>query len=329
MVYWTALPVRDAIWLCARDATGTHPVRAIQSPNPETTRVTDLDTVSVNDRGYAAVYEGTRLHVVDPDTGDARTVELPEDLTGVHSICFLGDILYIGAQSTWQDISRLGWTDINAPQPTWHSLDPPQMVGDPNQPIYALMSDGEQLVALDGAFTPKLAVIYDVSERRAPKLVQYVAIPSGIDDQPLAASMGRSYAAILTSSRGESGKAWKIGIFDVKTMDEIATFYQHAEWEGDLELPRRVLIHEDLLLVAHNLKGLGVLRLDDRQGTLYEHVPSIRPWAQSYFPVNQIEYHKPLGQGRIVAVTPTPDPHVFHLHLERGGKSWWEEISLR
>lgn len=326
MMFWTALPIRDAIWLCYRDDYGTQPLREIPSA---TSRPVDIRHVAVNPRGFAAVFEGADLHIVPPNNSLPSIVSLPDDLEEVHAVHFRNDVLYIGGRSSWQDTSRLGWIDVGEPEPTWHSLEPPSVVGDPSLPVYAILSTGQRLIALDGSFTPKLALLYDISEPRQPKYVNYAAIASGIDDLPIDASVGRSYAAILSMSQQQHGKAWKIGLFDGRTMDEIATFYEHSIRPEEIETPLRVLVHHDLLLIAHDLKGLGVVRLDDRETTLYAAIAAIRPWAQSYVPLDRIDYHKPLGQGRVIDVRPTTDPHTFYVVMQRGGRIWWEEIELR
>ena len=46
-------------------------------------------------------------------------------------------------------------------------------------------------------------------------------------------------------------------------------------------------------------------------------------------PIERIEYHKPLGQGRVVDVQPTDEPNVFYVVMQRGGRRWWEEIDIR
>jgi hypothetical protein len=241
----------------------------------------------------------------------------------------VGDVLFIGGASKWQDTSRLGFYDLTEAPPQFTSLPTPDVVGDPNGPIYELLQSGDRLFALDGAFTPKIAVVYDISEPREPTYIDHVAIPSGLDDIPVAASAGRKWIAILTTSRHENGKAWKIGIFDRDNLDEVTTFYRHADHSEDLEMPVNVTMHEDLMLISHGLKGLGVLRIDDRQPTRFEQVPTLLPWAQSYAPVDRIEYHTPLGQGRVIDAKPTSDPNILYLTLTRGGRTWWEEIEIR
>ncbi len=327
-MFWTALPIRDAIWLCCRDESGTRPIRAIPSGSSNPSAL-DLQRVVVSARGYAAVFNGAKLHIVPPNELLASVITLPEDLVAVHAVHFRDDILYIGGRSSWQDTSRLGWIDVTEPDPTWHPLEPPNVVGDPALPVYALVSQGPRLVALDGSFTPKLALLYDISNPRKPRYTQHASVASGIDDIPIDASIGRSYAAILSQSHKNNGKAWKIGLFDGRSLDEIATFYEHSANPETIETPKRVLMHHDLLLIAHDMKGVGVVRLDDRDPTLYEGVPAIRPWAQSYVPTHRIQYVKPLGQGHVVDVRPTPDPHLFYVVLQRGGRTWWEEIELR
>lgn len=325
-MFWTALPIRDAIWLCCRDEFGTRPVREIPSGTSEPLQLHRLD---VSPRGYAAVFNGKKLHIVPPNDSLPVVVTLPDDLEEVHAVHFRGEVLYIGGRSSWQDTSRLGWIDVLEPEPTWKSLPPPNVVGDPSLPVYALFSTGRRLVALDGSFTPKLALIYDITDPRDPSYEDYASVASGIDDMPIHASVGRSYAAILTMSHSQEGKAWKIGLFDAQTMDEIATFYEHSRNPEKIETPRRLLMHSDLLVIAHDMKGLGVVRLDDRESTFYGGVSAIRPWAQTYVPLHRIEYHKPLGQGRVIDVRRTPDPHTFYIVLQRGGRIWWEEIDLR
>ena len=326
-MFWTALPIRDAVWLCRRDDTGTQPIREI--PSGSVGGTLDLGRVAVSQGGFAAVFSGAKLFIVPPNESLPTVVGLPEDLDQVHAVHFRDDVLYIGGRASWQDTSRLGWIDVTEPEPIWHSLEPPHVVGDPALPVYALFSTGPRLIALDGSFTPKLALLYDISDPRNPRYMQHASIASGIDDVPIDASMGRSYAAILSQSTQNSGKAWKIGLFDAQSMDEVATFYEHSANPETIETPRRVLVHDDLLLIAHDLKGLGVVKLDDRQPSHYEVVSAIRPWAQSYVPLHRLEYHKPLGQGRVIDVRPTSHPNIFYIVIQRGGRQWWEEIVLR
>lgn len=325
-MFWTALPIRDAIWLCVRDRTGTRPVREIPSG---TNAPVTLGNVAVSTHGYAAVFAGTMIHIVPPDDSLPYVIRLPDDLVGVHCVHFRDELLYIGGSSSWQDTSRLGWIDVTNHDDSWHPLDPPPVVGDAARPVYAIFSRGDRLYALDGAFTPKLALVYDISAPRAPRYVEYAAVASGLDDRPIHASIGRSYAAILSVSQQAQGKAWKIAILDTRTMDEIATFYEHSANADAIENPHRVLVYDDLLLIAHDHKGIGIARLDDRSDTRYKDVPTIHPWAQSYIPLHRLTYHKPLGQGRVLDVRPTSDPHLFYVVLQRGGRSWWEEIEVR
>lgn len=322
MQNWTALPIRDEIWLCHRSPVGTEPVRAIPSLGEDA-------AIVVGPEGHAAIFKDRELFVLGVEDDAARQLEVPDDLVGIHCAHFVGDVLYVGGASDWQDTSRLGWYDLSDPPPSWNPLPTPDVVGDPNGPIYELLQSGDRLFALDGAFTPKLAIVYDISDPHAPEYVDHVAIPSGLDDIPVAAGAGRKWLAILTTSRQVSGKVWKIGIFDRDNLDEVTTFYRHADHAEDLEMPVNVTMHEDLLLISHGLKGLGVIRIDDRQPTRFEQVPTVLPWAQSYAPVDRIEYHTPLGQGRIVEVQPTSDPHILYLTLKRGGRTWWEEIEIR
>ena len=327
-MFWTALPIRDTIWLCCRDGGGTRPIREIPAGTVSGDRI-ELRQVVVSPGGHAAVFDKKKLHIVPPDNTLPTIVALPDDLEEIRAAHFRDDVLYIGGRSSWQDTSRLGWIDVREPEPQWTPLPPPDVVGDPELPVYALFSTGPRLIALDGGFTPKVALLYDISDPRRPRYVSFTSVPSGIDDRPLDASVGRSYAAILTTSHQPTGRAWKIGLFDGRTMDEIATFYEHSANPETIETPRRVLVHSDLLLIAHDLKGVGVVRLDDRETSLYNGVPAIRPWAQSYVPLDRIQYHKPLGQGRVLDIKPTPHPHLFYVVLQRGGRTWWEEIELR
>ena len=324
---WTALPIRGGIWLCYRDDTGIRPVREIPSASSDSE--VDLDHVVVGPRGTAAVFSGRTLHLVPPDGSLPTVVALPDDLTRIFCAHFRGEVLYIGGQSSWQDTSRLGWIDVADARPTWEALEPPEVVGDPSLPVYALMSNRSRLIALDGSFNPKLAVLYDISNPRAPQYAGYASIASGVDDIPIDASVGRAYAAILSKTQTSDGRAWKIGLFDAQTMDEVATFYEHSSLNEQLEVPTRVVMHRDLMLVAHDLEGVGVLRLEDRLPTDYPNVEAIRPWAQSYVPIERIRYHRPLGQGRVIDIQPTPRLHSFYVVLNLGGRTWWEEIELR
>lgn len=329
---WSVLPIRDGLWLCRRDGVGTQPVREIPLA-PEQGHIDDLASafqrVVVSPAGYCAAFFERAVYVVSPHAPLPIVLPLPRDMSEVHAAHFRDEVLYVGGSSSWQDTSRLGWFDVSEPSPSWTPLDPPDVVGDPALPIYGLFSSGSRLVALDGAFTPKLAVLYDITDPRAPRRLSHTAVPSGLNDIPVGASVGRSYAAILTKSQHADGKAWKIGLFDATTMDEVATFYEHSRHAEQIQTPRTVLVHEDLLLIAHDLKGVGVVRLDDRMPTRFEGIEAIRPWAQSYVPLERITYLKSLGQGRVVDLRPTGDPHVFYIVLQRGGRTWWEEVELR
>lgn len=327
MAYWTSLPIRNELWLCRRTEIGIEPVRAIPRPLPNERE--PRSPMAISDEGWTAFVQGTEVVVLPPQPDAAPTHPvLPDDVESVGALTFHDDLLYVGCGSSWQDSSRLGWCMIGDPQPQWNPLPAPNIVGDPKRPIYAILASYDRLIALDGAFTPKLAVTYDVSDPRAPRYLDHVSIPSGIDDEPVDAAVGRSYVAILTRARHDRGKAWKIGIFDFDTMDEIATFYQHAEHHEQMEMPIAITMFEDLLLIAHDMKGVGVVRLDDRRDTRFTQVSAITPWAQSYVPLERVEYHLPLGQGHVLDVQPTGDPHCFAITVRRGGRSWWEEIVL-
>lgn len=328
---WVVLPIRDGLWLCRRDGIGTHRVRELPvGPMSSSEQLADaLQRVAVSRYGHCALFRDNTVLVLTPDGAPPVALPLPRDLSAVHAVLFRDDVLYIGGSSSWQDTSRLGWMDVSSPAPQWTPLDPPDVVGDPALPVFSLFASGSRLIALDGAFTPKLALIYDITDPRAPRRLSHTAVPSGLNDIPVGASLGRSYAAILTWSQHIDGKAWKIGLFDAATIDEVATFYEHSRHAEEIQTPRAVWVHEDLLLIAHDLKGLGVVRLDDRLPTRFEGIEAIRPWAQSYVPLERITYVKSLGQGRVADVRPTDTPHLFYIVLQRGGRTWWEEVELR
>jgi len=325
MEYWTALPIRNELWLCRRSDVGMQPVRPIPRELPAVEQ--RPGPFAMNEAGWSAFASGKVLSLLSPyPDAPLRNPRLPDDSEQIGALAFRGEILYVGCGSSWQETSRLGWFDVTEPDPTWHPLPASPQVGDPHRPVYAILVDYDRLIALDGAFTPKLALIYDIVDPRKPRYLDHVGIPSGIDDIPIDADVGRSYVAILSRSAQDTGKAWKIGIFDFDTMDEIATFYEHADWNQAIEMPLAITMYEDLLLIAQDMKGLGVVRLDDRRPSRYESVVPISPWAQSYVPVERIQYHQPLGQGHVLDVQPTSDPHTFAITVKRGGRSWWEEI---
>lgn len=327
MQHWNVLPIRNEQWLCRRSDAGIVPVRPIPRDTPDNEG--PAAPFAVNEDGWSALGDGKQLTLLPPNPGQGPVIPaLPEDLESIGALAFHGGILYVGASSSWQDTSRLGWIDVCEPAPTFHPLPAPNVVGDPHRPIFAILASHDRLIALDAAFTPKLAVTYDISDPRDARCIDHVSIPSGLDDHPVAASLGRSYVAILTNARQDRGRAWKIGIFDFDTMDEIATFYEHADWNKALEMPLGVTMHEDLLLIARDMMGVGVVRLDDRKPTRYEHLPVVSPWAQTYVPVDRITYVAPLGQGHVTDVQPTGDPTSFAVTMKRGGRTWWEEIEL-
>ncbi len=328
MAKWTSLPIRNEPWLCRRDAVGVSPVRPIpvSLPDERSKRM----AMAISDDGWTAAAVGSEVVLLPPDPqAEPRKPVLPDDVTGIGALTFHQNLLFIGGSSSWQDSSRLGWVDVQSPGLGWNALPPPAMVGDTQRPIYGLLHSFDRLIALDGAFTPKLALIYDTTEPRAAKFVDHVSIPSGLDDLPVDAAVGRSYVAILTKSRNEAGRAWKVGIFDFDTMDEIATFYQHASHAEQMEIPVRLAMVEDLLLIAHDMKGIGAVRLDDRRPSRYENVSAITPWAHSYVPLERIDYHSPLGQGHVLDIQPTDDPHAFAVTMRRGSNYWWEEVVIR
>lgn len=327
MEYWTALPIRNELWLCRRSEVGMQPVRPIPRDLPSVDE--PPKPFAINEAGWTAFANGSVLSLLPPyPDAPLLNPKLPDDVETVGSLAFRGEILYVGCASSWQDTSRLGWFDVTEARPTWNALPASPVVGDPHRPVHAILVEYDRLIALDSAFTPKLALIYDLSDPRKPGYIDHVGIPSGIDDQPIDAAVGRSYVAILTRMVHDRGKAWKIGIFDFDTMDEIATFYEHAAWNESIEMPLGITMHEDLLLIARDMKGVGVVRLDDRRPSRYESVRPISPWAQSYVPVERIQYHQPLGQGHVLDVQRTGDPHTFAITLKRGGRCWWEEIVL-
>lgn len=322
MSHWVLLPIRDEAWLCRRQGSITVTVRALPGIPAQCEH-------AISDDGVVAAFEGRSVTVVFPDERPSLDLPIPDDVTAVTAVCFVGDVLYVGGASSWTDNSRLVWYDLTSPEPTFGKAPPCPLVGDTNRPIYAILNLGTTLVAIDGAYTPKLALRYDITDPRAPKFVDSVRVPSGLDDEPLDASVGRSYVAMLTRARSDQGKAWKVALFDRQTFDEVATFFEHAEWNDAVEMPTRLAMREDVLYLARGMRGVGIVVLADNGPQTPTELQSVSPWRQSYIPVDRIKYETPLGQGKVIDVQIGADPRAVYLTIQRGGRTWWEELWLQ
>jgi len=320
------LPIRGEYWCCRYESGDVRPMfpLLIDGEAPPDVLISDM---CVSDEGIVAfkTRRGERLNVVSA-RGEIP-VTMPSDLGQIQSLLFVGDVLFVGGVPRTNPNTRLGFIDTQSPQPRWTPVDLPDTLGGLGS-IVAMVRYGSRLVALDSSFTPKLLLCFDVSDPRDPLFVSQARIPSGIDDEIAGIAAGRSYLAVLSSTRHKDGKAWKIGIYDRFKFDEISTFFHRVPWQEPLHAPDHLAFLDDLLLISHGLQGLGVARLQDTSPTQFSHRPPTQPWTRPYIPLSNIRYTPPLAAGRVVFTIPLSANEGVIAVTRRGNQYWWERVDL-
>ncbi len=334
---WVVLPISGGLWVCRDDMGMMKPEFPLTLETEDDAILEKREVPGVQDvavsstSSYAAVRSqgGKALHVyrLEEETGTPVHIALPRDMERVRSAAFYGDRLFVGGQPQTNPATRLGFFDLTQNKPRFTPLDLPDSLGIVNKPVVKVVVSGDKLYAIDTSFTPKLALVYDVT-RDDPELLIQTRIPSGVDDNVLDMAVGRSYAAVLSETRSKEGKAWKIGVFDSHTFDEIATFFHRVQWSDTLAVPSQIEAMDDVFLLAHGLEGLGVARLQDSEPTLFQKYYPIQPWSHPYLPLHRIKYVQPLGPGRVIGLQPNSISGSVFCVIKRGSYLWWEEIKL-
>jgi len=283
--------------------------------------------------GWVAVrsHGGKALHVFKVDQTGAvgqKHVFLPGDLEKVHDCAFVDDILFVVGEPRTNPATRAGFFKLNQRKSRWNQLALPEInarVGEPAVKIHTFRS---RMVVIDASTTPKHALLYDITIAEEPRLIEAVRIPSGIDDRIIDVAATRSFLGILSHSHHRDGKAWKFGIYDRERLDEISTFFHRADWKDEFAAPLSIVGMDDLFLLSHGIRGLGAVRLQDREATRFPQLGAVRPWSHPYLPLDAIRYYTPLGPGRVVHSIPLEASGRALLILRQGTRSWWEVVTL-
>lgn len=313
------LPVRDDYWVCE-----THPqITPMMRLGPPFDA--GLPAIWTSDDTHVAWTEDRVIVICGMREKVVRRYPLPDEVVRVQCLKLAGNYLFAGTVSDDAPSRILAFNlhhDV-----TFHLLGPDGVIGAPDQPIVTIDADGDQLFAIDAGFAPKLMYVYAVSPHGIEQRTS-VRIPSGIDDHVQRIAFGRSFIFVLSSTIHKDAKAWKIGVYERHSLDEITTFFHRVPWQQAFNPPLEILGFQDLLLMAHGPLGLGIVRLDDGQRTRFGHYPAVQPWSRPTIGVKSITYASSFSTGRVTDVHAVVQNDQALVTLHHGSRRWWEVVGL-
>jgi hypothetical protein len=261
---WFVLPRRGESVLCAVDGGRLVEINPVPVPPRARCAVSASGWVAwVADEGKAI----GRTHVDAEPREHERfaPVSMPTDY---HAEClaFAGGVLYVGGRCGKEVLGRFDFGEVS---PAWVPVEVPAELRQPGKAVDDLLPDGDRLVAVDDIVYPKYLLRYDVADpcrpelRRTEKLFNH-----GTYESILAASLGDSCVALLSSTVGMGGSARHIALLDRGSLHEFACLSTWTRrWGDDPSGGREEHQHQwqgvawrgDVLLIAAGPEGVGIL----------------------------------------------------------------------
>lgn len=212
----------------------------------------------------------THLDATEGEGGFAPLV-MPADYKA-ECLLFHRQVLFVGGNCGKE---VLGSFDLASPEPGWVPLEVPAQFRQYGKRIDDLLLDGDRLIAVDDIVSPKYLLRYDVSEPRAPRLLDVREIPWHSSYETIhSGAVGADWVALHSTSMNHGWQGTHIALLDRVSLSERSSLTGTAKGSyrgSENETPRdwrQVAFHGNVLLVAAGTDGVGVLDLDAVGGTV-------------------------------------------------------------
>jgi hypothetical protein len=290
--------------------------------------------------GHASVVELARVpmplrspHVLDARTGTLTFVEGSRlgVVRGLHAACprpvrgpdvrlpwaaevlalaLVDGIVYAGGRA-WGLF--LGWVDPEAEGPRFQRVETPQAAIGKGIDGFAL--HGRRLVAVDDIVLPRYLIVLDVSDARAPRLLETLDLRAHSSAECVRSVAANTRAmALLSTSANRGRQAVHVSLLELSTLRERAVF--HGRPRDSLrahDVPvvdfRSVALSEDALLIAAGTQGVGVIDLAP--------LLSGAGGDPKVIAVEEVRF-VPVAEGQVVEVVPADERHAFAVVSRKG-----------
>jgi hypothetical protein len=186
-------------------------------------------------------------------------------------LLFHRQVLFVGGRCGKEVI---GSYDFASPEPKWTPLEVPEQFRQYGKRIDDLLLDGERLIAVDDIVIPKYLLRYDVADPRNPRLLDVREIPWHSTYETIhSGALGTDWLALLSSTSNHGWWGLHIALLDRETLQEHGAMTQtkKGSFRGggpDTQRDwRQIALQGNTLLIAAGTDGVGVLGLDEIDGT--------------------------------------------------------------
>jgi hypothetical protein len=230
----------------------------------------------------------THLDAVEGEGGFAP-LRMPEGYTA-GCLLFHRQVLFVGGEC---GKDMIGSFDLRSPEPKWTPLEVPEQFRQYGKRMDDLLLDGDRLIVVDNCIEPKYLLRYDVSDPRSPRLLDTRDLPvHSTYETVYSAALGSRWMALLSRSCNHAWLGVHIAVYDRETLEErgAMTGTGKGSYRGDEGEPRydwrQLALHENTLLVAAGIEGIGVLDLDTVGRSLSRRVRDAvrRMWGRTPTP---------------------------------------------
>ena len=209
----------------------------------------------------------THLDAVEGEGGFAP-LRMPEGYTA-GCLLFHRQVLFVGGECGEEVI---GSFDFARPEPKWMPLEVPKQFQKHGKRIDDLLLDGVHLIAVDNIVFPKYLLRYDISSPRAPRLIGVSDLgPHGVYEHIACGAVGNTWLALLSTSFGMGGgyaflsllnrhDFGEHGWLQAPRNDDFTRRYSGTD-PATARTWHHIIFHGDILLIAADKDGVGVLDL--------------------------------------------------------------------
>jgi len=243
----------------------------------------------------------------------ASVVELPSR-PQIHALTVIDDVVFTGAAD---GPGMLGWVDLRAPL-RWQGMVVPREVRVPGKGIDGFAAHGARLVAIDDIILPRYLLLLDVTDARAPRLVEAQDLPAHSSyERIVSVSSSGDTLAMLSTSANHGAFSAHVAFMDLPTLTEWAAL--HVQCEGSVRrwADRSYELHAlalrgDMLFIAAGADGIGLLRVPPRPPDLAPR-PRSAGYSNSRVPSIPVESLRlvPVPAGPVIDVAPVDETSVF------------------
>lgn len=197
-----------------------------------------------------------------------QVIAVPGKDYAFHSLALKGGVLFAGGRCGDEVV---GWLDTESSAPVWRGLEVPKDVRRWGKSVDSFVLDGDRLIGLDDILLPKWWLVYDASDPRAARLIDFPSLaPHSTYEVFHHATLAHNVIATVSSSMNHGNARVHLALYDRRTLAAIGSIsalagplsarYSRAAREGARDF-LHVDGHDELLVLCAGAEGAALLDL--------------------------------------------------------------------